>query len=123
MKTVNSLSGGKTSSYIAKHYPADANVFSLVRTDDVDCLFPDKKVRQIVSDKLGKDFIGTLEQDTIIYTMLDLEQFIGQEIDWISGETFDNIIKRKDIMAICLSIFMILGFIKLYIAVTCMKAE
>ena len=96
MKTVNSLSGGKTSSYIAKHYPADANVFSLVRTDDRDCLFPDKKIRQIVSDKLGKEFIGTLEQDTIIYTMLDLEQFIGQEIDWISGETFDNIIKRKD---------------------------
>ena len=28
--------------------------------------------------------------------MLDLEQFIGQEIDWISGETFDDIIKRGD---------------------------
>jgi len=96
MKTVNSLSGGKTSSYIAANYPADANVFSLVRTDDKDCMFPDKKVRQIVSDKLGKEFVGTLEQDTIIYTMLDLEQYIGQKIDWISGETFDEIIKRGD---------------------------
>ncbi len=34
MKTVNSLSGGKTSSFIAVKYPADYNVFSLVRTHD-----------------------------------------------------------------------------------------
>ncbi len=53
MRTVNSLSGGKTSSYIAVYYPADYNVFSLVRTDDTNCLFPDAKIRQIVSDKLG----------------------------------------------------------------------
>ena len=43
MKTVNSLSGGKTSSYIAANYPADYNVFSLVRTDDKNCMFPDAK--------------------------------------------------------------------------------
>ena len=96
MKTVNSLSGGKTSSYIAKHYPADANVFALVRTSDTECIFQDHKVRQIVSDKIGTEFIGTLEEDAIIYTMLDLEQFIGQEIDWITGDTFDEIIKRGD---------------------------
>jgi len=79
MKTVNSLSGGKTSSYIAA----------------TNCLFPDAKIRQIVSDKIGTEFIGTLEEDTIIYTMLDLEQFIGQEIDWVSGKTFDEIINRN----------------------------
>jgi diphthamide synthase (EF-2-diphthine--ammonia ligase) len=45
MKTVNSLSGGKTSSYLAVHYPADYNVFSLVRTDDKRVLFPDENVR------------------------------------------------------------------------------
>lgn len=93
MKTVNSLSGGKTSSYIAKHYPADHNIFALVRTDDVNCMFPDKKLRQIVSDKIGKEFIGTLEMDDIIYTMLDLEQFIGQEITWVSGKSFDEVVK------------------------------
>jgi hypothetical protein len=92
MKTINSLSGGKTSSYIAKHYPAEYNVFALVRTSDENCLFPDAKVRQIVSDKIGCEFIGTLEDDTIIYTMLDLEQFIGQKIDWVTGKTFDEII-------------------------------
>lgn len=96
MKTVNSLSGGKTSSYIAANYPADHNVFSLVRTDDKNCMFPDKKIRQEVSDRLGVEFIGTLEEDMIIYTMLDLEQFIGSKIDWVTGKTFDNaIIKTK----------------------------
>jgi len=96
MKTVNSLSGGKTSSYIAANYPADYNVFSLVRTDDKKCLFPDAKIRQEVSDRLGTEFIGTLEEDTIIYTMLDLEQHIGSKIDWVTGKTFDNsIIKTK----------------------------
>ena len=96
MKTVNSLSGGKTSSYIAANYPADYNVFSLVRTSDKNCMFPDAKVRQIVSDRLGSEFIGTLEEDTIIYTMLDLEQYIGSEINWVTGKTFDDaIIKTK----------------------------
>ena len=46
MKTVNSLSGGKTSSYIAVKYPADYNVFALVRTNDKKCLYPNKKIRK-----------------------------------------------------------------------------
>ena len=92
MKTVNSLSGGKTSSYIAANYPADYNVFALVRTNDKKCLFPDSKIRQLVSDKIGGEFIGTLEEDAIIYTMLDLEQFIGREITWLSNKSFDEII-------------------------------
>ena len=95
LKTVNSLSGGKTSSYIAANYPADYNVFSLVRTDDKNCIFPDKKIRQEVSDRLGTEFIGTLEEDIIIYTMLDLEQFIGSKIDWVTGKTFDEITVRN----------------------------
>ena len=96
MFKVNSLSGGKTSSYIAVHYPADKNIFSLVRTDDKNCLFPDKKIRQFVEDKIQQPFIGTLEMDEIIYTMIDLEQMIGQKIDWVSGKTFDEIIKRGE---------------------------
>ena len=95
MKTVNSLSGGKTSSYIAANYPADYNVFALVRTDDKSCMFPDSKIRQMVSDRIGKEFIGTLEMDEIIYTMFDLEQYIGQEIHWTSPLTFEQVIKNK----------------------------
>ena len=96
MITINSISGGKTSAYIAENYPADYNVFALVRTNDKNCMFPDKKLRQVVSDKLGGvEFIGTLEMDTIIYTMLDLEQMLGTKIDWVTGKPFDEIIIRK----------------------------
>jgi hypothetical protein len=95
MTTVNSLSGGQTSSYIAANYPADYNVFALVRTSDINCLYPDEKVRQIISDKIGTEFIGTLEDDMIINTILDLEQYIGQKIDWVTGKTFDEIINRN----------------------------
>lgn len=97
MKTVNSLSGGKTSSYIAVNYPADYNVFSLVRTNDKLCQYPDKKVRQIVSDLIGTEFVGTTEQDNIIKIMLDLSERI--DIDWITGKTFEDVIsqyKKKD---------------------------
>tara|TARA_R100000951_G_C2653092_1_gene185090 strand:- start:4582 stop:5430 length:849 start_codon:yes stop_codon:yes gene_type:complete len=95
MQKINSLSGGKTSSYIAANYPADYNVFSLVRTKDKNCIFPDSKIRQLVSDKINAEFIGTLEDDQIIYTMLELEQFIGKKINWVSGKTFDEVIIDK----------------------------
>jgi len=91
LKTVNSLSGGKTSSYIAVNYPADYNVFSLVRTNDKLCKYPDKKVRQIVSDLIGCEFVGTMEQDNIIKIMLDLSEKI--DIDWITGDTFDEVVE------------------------------
>ena len=93
MTTINSISGGKTSAYIAKNYPADYNIFSLVRTNDKEVMFPDAKVRQIVSDRIGHEFIGTLEQDEIIYTILDLEQYIGQEVVWLSDKTFEEVIQ------------------------------
>lgn len=105
MKIVNSISGGKTSAYIAANYKADFNVFALVTTDDKDCLYPDKKIRQIVSDKIGKEFIGTLEDDTIINTILDLEQFIGSKIDWVSGDSFEKVIEKKQYLPNIMSRF------------------
>lgn len=94
MKTINSLSGGKTSSYIAANYPADYNVFSLVRTNDIASKFKDEKIRKLVEDRLQASFISTAEDDTIIYTMLDLEQYIGKEITWVTGPTFEDAIKN-----------------------------
>lgn len=96
MKTLNSLSGGKTSSYIAANYPADYDVFSLVRVEDQNCKFPDEKIRREVEDRIQAPFIGTAEDDMIIYTMLDLEQYIGRPITWVTGRTFDEITTRKD---------------------------
>jgi len=96
VKTVNSLSGGKTSSYIAANYPADYDIFSLVRIEDKNCLFPDAKIRKEVEDRIQAPFIGTAEDDMIIYTMLDLEQYIGRPITWVTGKTFDQVVARKD---------------------------
>ena len=49
MKTIVSISGGKSSAYILANYPSDYAVFSLVRTDDINCLYPDAGIRKIVS--------------------------------------------------------------------------
>lgn len=98
MKTVNSISGGKSSAYIAAHYPADYNLFSLVRTNDTNLLWQqgkDEKTRQLISDRIGVEFIGTLEDDMIIYTILDLEQYIGREIKILTGKPYEDILKRK----------------------------
>lgn len=94
MKTLNSLSGGKTSSYIAANYPANYDVFSLVRIEDKNCKFPDEKIRKEVEDRIQAPFIGTAEDDTIIYTMLDLEQYIGRAITWVTGRTFEATISK-----------------------------
>lgn len=96
MKTINSLSGGKTSSYIAANYPADYDIFALVRIEDQNCKFPDEKIRREVEDRIQAPFIGTAEDDIIIYTMLDLEQYIGREITWVTGKTFDEILYKKN---------------------------
>jgi len=97
METVTSLSGGKSSAMIAMRYKYYAKnlVFALVRSEDKEIEFKDKKIRQIVSDKIGKEFIATVEDDTIIYTMLDLEQSLGKKINWVSGITFEELIVKK----------------------------
>lgn len=95
MKTITSVSGGKTSAYIAANYPADSLVFALVRVEDPECKFPDEAVRQIVSDRIGCDFVGTAEEDKTVTAVLDLEQYLGKEITWVTGQTFEKLIKSK----------------------------
>ena len=95
MKTITSISGGKTSAYLSAKYFSSDLVFSLVRTSDKKVQFKDKQLRKIVSEKIQADFIGTLEDDTIIYTILDLEQYLGKKINWVSGKTFEDLIKYK----------------------------
>ena len=95
MKSVTSVSGGQSSAYIAANYRSDYLVFALVTTNDPVVKYPDTKLRQMVSDKIGREFIGTLEEDVIIHTILDLEQMLGQEIEWVVGKPFEDIIKKK----------------------------
>lgn len=95
MKIINSLSGGKTSSYMAVHYPADYNIFALVTIEDKNCTPKDESIIKYVSDKIGKDFIATAESDTTLYAMRDLEQLLGKEIIWVSGLPFEKMMKKK----------------------------
>lgn len=95
MKTIASLSGGKTSAFIAANYPSDYLLFALVRIEDENCRFKDEKIRRLVEDKIQAPFIATSEDDMIIYTMLDLEQYLGKEINWVTGITFDEVIEKK----------------------------
>ena len=62
MKTINSLSGGKTSSYMAINFPADYEIFSLVTIDDVRCKPKDNSLVKFVSNKIDKEFIATAEE-------------------------------------------------------------
>ena len=95
MKKITSISGGQSSAYIAANYPADYLVFALVTIEDKKCTPKDKKLVQLVSDKIGKEFIATAEDDIILNTILDLEQFVGQKIVWVAGESFDYVTEKK----------------------------
>jgi hypothetical protein len=96
MKIINSLSGGKTSSYMAVHYPANYNIFALVTIEDANCQPADKELIKYVSEKIGKDFIATAEDDATLYAMRDLEQLIGKEITWVAGNSFEKLNNRKN---------------------------
>ena len=91
MKTATSVSGGQSSAYIAAHYPSDYLVFALVTTEDTNCKHPDSYLRKLVSDKIGREFVGTLEDDIIIETMLEMEQWLQQEIHWVAGKPFEKL--------------------------------
>lgn len=104
MKTINSVSGGKTSSYIAAHYPADYNIFSLVCIDDPKCAPKDKALSDYVNNKLSPhlkeqhgEFIATTEDDKTLVALMELEQFIGKEIIWVRGKSFEKVLKEASI--------------------------
>jgi len=98
MIKVNSLSGGRTSSYMAVHYPADREVFSLVCINSRDASPKDDAVKRYTEEKLSAfsdefgEFIATAEDDATLRVMMDLEQVIGRKIEWVRGMSFDDVI-------------------------------
>ena len=95
MKTCTSISGGQSSAYVAANYPSDFLVFALVCIEDRNCTPKDKGLVREVSDRIGREFIATAEDDTILHTILDLEQYLCREIHWVAGETFDYVATHK----------------------------
>jgi hypothetical protein len=105
MKTVNSLSGGKTSSFLSLHYPADYELFSIVCVDDHNAAKGpkpiDKYLIKFANDKLQKycshqkEFLATTEDPKILKVMMDLEQMIGREIIWLRGMGWEDMMKMK----------------------------
>lgn len=93
MKSVNSISGGKTSAFMAVHYPADYDVFACVLIGDPSCATKDKGLVRAVSDKLGTDFIATAEKDDTLRVVLDMEQMTGRPVTWVHGKSFDSLIR------------------------------
>lgn len=100
IKTVNSLSGGKSSAYLAMHFPADYEVFSLVCINNKEAAPKDLFIKNYVDTKLDKfvnefgNFIATAEDDHTLKAMIDLEQLIGKEIIWVRGMSFDDVIDK-----------------------------
>ena len=52
IKTVNSLSGGESSSYMAVHFPADYELFSIVCINDENSRIKDAQMNNYINDKL-----------------------------------------------------------------------
>jgi 3'-phosphoadenosine 5'-phosphosulfate sulfotransferase (PAPS reductase)/FAD synthetase len=95
MKTVNSVSGGQTSAYMMKHFPADKTLFALIEIEDRRCAPSDPWIKKYVEEKTNKEFIATLEDDIIVYTIADLEQYTGQEITFVPNMTFDEVLRTR----------------------------
>lgn len=98
MLTVTSVSGGKSSAYMALHYPTDFYVFCCVLTNDLNCTPKDKGLLRECQKRLPF-FEGSRELDQTLVNLLRLEQEIGKEIKWISAEmTYDDIIKKRKML-------------------------
>lgn len=92
---VNSLSGGRTSSYMAVHYPADVEIFACVCIDYPKAAPKDPSVLNYCLEKLNGNFIASAESEKTLKIMMQLEQKIGKEIVWVRGKSFDQIINES----------------------------
>lgn len=95
MITVNSISGGKTSAYMAIHYKTDINIFSCVCIEHEPSKPKDKAVLNYALNKLNGNFIASAEREMTLKVLMDLEQTLGTPIIWVRGKSFDQIIDEN----------------------------
>lgn len=97
LKTVTSLSGGKSSGYMWLHNPTDYCLFALTLTDDPATAPKDPGVLREVQQRIP-DFVGTTELELTLKNVLRLEGKAGKPITWVNawegqsrpGEISDN---------------------------------
>lgn len=92
MKTINSVSGGRTSSFMAVNYPTDINIFACVCIDSPEAAPKDDSIYNYCLEKLDGNFIASAERQKTLKAMMDLEQLIGKEIVWVRGKSFDTVV-------------------------------
>lgn len=92
MKTINSISGGRTSTYMAIHYPTDLNIFACVCIDFPKAKPKDPAILKYCLEKLNGNFIASAESVKTLKIMMQLEQKLGKEVVWVRGKSFDQII-------------------------------
>jgi hypothetical protein len=93
-ETVSSLSGGKTSSYMALKFPTKHYIFAVVLTDDPRCQIKDKGLLAAIQAKCPC-FKGSRELDQTLINILRLEQELGSPIQWVWGNTYDQVVAFK----------------------------
>lgn len=92
MKSVSSISGGKTSAMMALKFPTDYNIFAVVLTKHKKSAPKDKGLLRECQKRIPY-FIASHEADLTLVNILKLEQELGKEIKWIASEfTMDDFI-------------------------------
>lgn len=82
MKSITSLSGGKSSAYMAIHWPTDYTLFACVLTDDAAMAPKDPGVLRECQKRIP-GFVGSTEVELTLLNVLKLEEMIGREVTWV----------------------------------------
>jgi hypothetical protein len=85
MKTVTSVSGGKTSAMMALEFPTDHYIFAVVLTDHKKSAPKDKGLLRECQNRIPW-FTASHEADLTLLNMLRLEQELGKRIDWVASQ-------------------------------------
>lgn len=85
LKTVTSVSGGKTSAYMALHYPTDFYIFACVLTNHEPSISTDKGLTRECTRRIPH-FVASHEDDRTLRIVLQLEQELGREIKWVAAD-------------------------------------
>ncbi|MGL5061380.1 MAG: hypothetical protein ACRC62_15510 [Microcoleus sp.] len=85
MKTITSVSGGKTSAYMAIHYPTDEYIFAVVLTNHTPSQPKDSGLLRECRNRIPH-FVASHEADLTLLNVLRLEQEIGKPVKWVAAE-------------------------------------